>query len=154
TGATIPLAGAVLAFGVAVFETPLSWPSRVWSGLKAAALLGALAALAFASWMLKNWYYTGSPLYPLLWPAADMDVLRQWFYNRPDLAAPPLAALAVFVRATFLGLQGGNAFDATLGPLLLLCAALLLFDWRVLRAELRDALKPWLVFIAVAYLGW
>jgi hypothetical protein len=154
TGAIIPLAGAVLVAAVAIFETADSGLRRAWGGLKAAAVFGGLAALTFGPWLIKNWYYTGSPLYPLLWPAADMDALRLWFYNRPDLATPPLAALAVFVRATFLGVQGGNAFDATLGPLLLLCAALLLFDWWVLGATARDALKPWLIFVAVAYLGW
>src|SRR6185295_6815826 len=103
---------------------------RMARALGATARFGILAGLAFAPWLLKNWLLTGSPVYPLLWPAADMDALRQWFYNRPDLAEPLWRAPLIFLRATFVGVQGANEIDATLGPLLLLCAGLLLFSWR------------------------
>jgi hypothetical protein len=144
----------VVVAASAYFGAPAEGGGRVRGALWAAAVFGIAAGVAFAPWLVKNLIYTGSPTYPLLWPAADMDALRQWFYNRPDQAEPALVAAAIFLRATFLGVQGGNVFDATLGPLLLLCAGLLAFDWHTLEREQRRALAPWLVFVAAAYLGW
>jgi hypothetical protein len=137
------------------------WPAlekpgggRLRAAAQAAMVVGLAAGAAFAPWLAKNWLLAGSPFYPLLWPAADMDALRQWFYNRPDQAEPLWRAAGIFVRATFVGVQGGNAIDATLGPLLLAGAALLALVWPKQPPALRRALATWLGFVAVAYLGW
>jgi len=154
TGVIVPLAGAAAVAAGAWRGQPDSGRGRLTSVARSLMAFGLLAAVSFGPWLAKNWLLAGSLVYPLGWPAADMDALRQWFYNRPDQAEHLLSAAAIFLRATFYGVQGGNEVDATLGPLLLLCAALLLFDWHVLSRERRRELAPWLVFVAVAYLGW
>jgi hypothetical protein len=154
TGIVVPLAGGAVVLLIALFEAPGDWRNRLMPAFWSAGLFAMVAGAVFAPWLLKNWLLTGSPFYPLLWPAADMDALRQWFYNRPDLAEPWWRALLIFPRATFFGVQGGNENDATLGPLLLLCAGLLVFNWRVLSRLLREELVLLLSFVAVAYVGW
>ena len=154
TGIIVPMAGAAVVFLGESLGQPRPWRQRLARALGSAAVFGVAAGAAFAPWLVKNWLLTGSPVYPLLWPAADMDALRQWFYNRPDLAEPLWRAPAIFARATFIGVQGGNEFDATLGPLLLLCAGLLLFSWGRLARARRGDLLPLLGFVAVAYVGW
>lgn len=152
TGLVVPLAGAAAA---AVIGLPRADGQQ---GLRRAAWSGATvllaAGLVFSPWLLKNWLFTGSPVYPLLWPAADMDALRQWFYSRPDAAERGWQALAIFPRATFFGVQGGNAYDVTLGPLYLLLPLVLLFGWSRLPASMRAELRLMLVFGAVGYAAW
>jgi hypothetical protein len=119
------------------------------------ATFASMAALAAAPWLLKNWLMTGSPVYPLLFPAADMDTARQWFYSRPDLAERnPLRAATVFLRAAFLGVQGGNDYDVTLGPLLVFLPLALFAGWRRLPAGLRAGLQAPVLITAVAYAAW
>ena len=154
TGVIVPVAGGAVVFIAACMGPSLAWRARLARALLAATVFGVLAGAALAPWLIKNWLFTGNPVYPLLFPAADMDALRLWFYNRPDLAEPLWRAALVFLRATFLGVQGGNEIDATLGPLLLLCAGLLLFCWPRLSAALRAELVPLVGFVVVAYVGW
>ncbi len=154
TGIIVPLAGGAAVLVVELCGEQSAGPGRLARALGAAVFFGLMAGAAFAPWLVKNWLLTGSPFYPLLWPAGDMDALRQWFYNRPDQAAPLGQALAIFPHATFWGVQGGNEIDATLGPLLLLCAGLLVFTWRGLPQPLHQELSLWLAFVGVAYVGW
>lgn len=154
TGVIVPLAGAAVVLVGEIFGREGAWRGRLVLGLGSSVYFALLAGAAFAPWLLKNWLLTGSPVYPLLWPAADMDSLRQWFYNRPDLAEPVLPAAVIFLRATFFGVQSGNDIDATLGPLLLLSAGLLAFDWRVLTLMLKREMAMLLTFVAAAYFGW
>jgi len=114
-----------------------------------------LSFLTFSPWLLKNWLFTGSPTYPLLFPASHVDALRLQFYNQPELAdRNPLWAGLIFFRNTFLGVQGGDPYDATLGPLFVLLLFGLALGWRVLASQVRDTLRPLGVFALVSYLGW
>jgi hypothetical protein len=154
TGVIVPLAGVAVVVAGELSEGQGARRGRLVRALRSAVYFALLAGAAFAPWLLKNWLLTGSPFYPLLWPAADMDALRLWFYNRPDQAQPLLQAAVIFLRATFFGVQSGNEIDATLGPLFLLCAGLLAFEWRVLTPQLRRDLAWLLLFVAAAYFGW
>jgi hypothetical protein len=152
TGVLVPVAGAAAAATLALQQRPerAGWLPAA----RASAALLVAAGVTFAPWLFKNWLFTGSPVYPLAWPAGDVDALRQWFYNRPDLAERSPLALAVFVRATFLGVQGGNQYDITLGPLYLLLPSLLLLAWGKLPVNTRRDLLPLVVFGLVGYAGW
>ena len=154
TGVIVPLAGVAVVLAGELFGGQGAQGGRLVRALRSTVYFALLAGVAFGPWLIKNWLLTGSPFYPLLWPAADMDALRLWFYNRPDQAQRLLQAAAIFLRATFFGVQSGNEIDATLGPLFLLCAGLLAFDWRVLTPKLRRELALLLLFVAAAYFGW
>jgi hypothetical protein len=147
----------VLVAGV-VLILLTSYGRGVGVRLLAAATFAGITLLVFIPWLIKNWIFTGSPVYPLLLPAGNMDSLRLWFYNRPDLLPHDLLGLfraaLIFPRATFMGVQGGNDYDVTLGPLFMLLGFGLVLGWHRLEAELRRELWPLTLFILISYLGW
>lgn len=170
TAAIVPLAGAMvifltiyrrLSYGVLPaarnprdilrFTFHLLWPL---------ALFSVIAFLTFSPWLFKNLALTGNPVYPLFLPAGYMDALRLWFYNRPDLADHnPLWAAVIFLRATFLGLQGsisadGKGYDATLGPLFVCLLLGLAVGWHKLSAQLRREAWPLVAFVLTGYAAW
>jgi hypothetical protein len=111
--------------------------------------------LTFSPWLLKNLLFTGNLVYPLLFPAGDMDALRQFFYSRPDLVERnPLWAGLIFFRAVLGGVQGGNGYDATLNPALAFLPLALLPGWRRLELEERRELAPVVIFVLTAYGAW
>ncbi len=117
--------------------------------------LGLACLLVVAPWLIKNFLFTGNPVYPLLLPAGAVDALRLFSYNRPDLAdRNPLWAALIFFRAVFLGTQGANDYDATLGPLWAVLPPILFLGWRGLGMEARTALRPVIVFALAAYAAW
>lgn len=152
TGVVVPLA----ALGIIVFHTTL----QARTTLHAPRLLPLTffllpLFLTFSPWLLKNWLFTGNPAYPLLLPTEWMDAWRLTFYNRPDLIERnPLNAALIFFRALFLGVQGGNDYDATLGPLWVFLPLALAAGWRLLADEQRRALWLPVGFCAAGYLGW
>jgi hypothetical protein len=163
TGALVPLgcAAAVLVESIICPTRSQAspgwrgWLSRLRSGVAPASGLGFVAAALMAPWLIKNLLFTGSPVYPLLLPAADVDQQRLWFYSRPDLAESSLlAATTVFVRATLLGRQGSLPFDSSLSPLLLFLPLGLAAAWRRLSPAARPSLRPVIAFSLAAYAGW
>jgi 4-amino-4-deoxy-L-arabinose transferase-like glycosyltransferase len=149
TGVVVPLAGLAMLL-LALRHAPAP-RHLVVAGIS---FLG-VACLFASPWFLKNLIFTGSPTYPLLFPAQYIDSLRLWFYNRPDLVERnPLWAALIFPRAVVLGVQGGNAYESTLSPLLLFLPLALMLGWRRLETQTRGALSPVLVFTLAGYLGW
>lgn len=148
--------GAVVPFGGAAVILMTLWPTKNWARLvRDVALFGAITLLAFSPWLIKNLIFIGSPIYPVLWPSGDMDALRLQFYTRPDWRdANPVWTALIFFRATFLGQQGVNEYDITLGPLFTLLGLVFIFIWFTLTAEQRGRLRPLLAFLAASYLGW
>jgi hypothetical protein len=147
TGVIVPIAASAFILFVSRRDLPRAARNLV-------VLLIPCAALT-APWLLRNWLTTGNPFFPLLLPTAPMDALRQQFYNHPSPdELNPLWAALIFFRAVFLGLQGGNDYDAALGPLWVLMPLLAAFGWRRLPAEQRAGLAPLAVFCAAGYGVW
>jgi hypothetical protein len=176
TGVVVPLAGAMVigfySFAAAPQSSNPALPSesirRLSFDIRHSALMPRplsflllpssfllISCLTISPWLVKNWVFTGSPVYPLLIPTEQVDALRQWFYNRPDLIERnPLWAALIFFRAVFLGVQGGNSYDATLGPLWIVLPLWLALGWRRLGLQFQQALKPLVVFALAGYGGW
>lgn len=113
----------------------------------------AAAALVAAPWYLRNLAFTGNPFYPFLFGGPFWDSLRAEQFSRfgSGLINTPLALLVAPWDATVLGQEGGVAYDATIGPLLLaLLPLLLLTIGRVRERVVRDLV----VFGAVLYVFW
>lgn len=87
--------------------------------LAAALLFGSLAVLAFSPWLLKNLAATGNPVYPLFFPAGEMDANRilKYHFSPPD--ANWLRLLTLPWDITVFGVEGGAGFSASIGALLL-----------------------------------
>ncbi|MGQ0601687.1 MAG: ArnT family glycosyltransferase [Anaerolineales bacterium] len=147
TGVIVPIAAAAFV----LFATG----RNLQPATRNIAILLVPCALLTAPWLLKNLLATGNPFYPLLLPTAPMDALRQSYYNHPSAdERNPLWASLIFFRAVFLGLQGGNDYDATLGPLWVLMPLLAALGWRRLSESQRHALAPIAMFCAAGYVVW
>ncbi len=151
TGVLVPLAGVGLIASQS-FSGERRHLRRV---VRDVALFAGIAFVVFLPWLIKNWIFTSNPTFPLLIPTGQMDALRQWFYARPESGERnPLWAAAVFLRATFLGVQSANDYDATLGPLFVFLLFGLGVGWRTLESRVREEMCPLVVFALVGYAGW
>lgn len=125
-------AGVVLLVGIGT----IIWHTRKSMNKLITAVFqySALSAVIFSPWLIKNWIATGNPLFPFFTQFFQLshhtsqaieNIGTRMYQNTPawgnwwDIAILPL-------RATYLGIEGGAGFDASIGPLLL---GLGLFAW-------------------------
>jgi hypothetical protein len=162
--------GAFCGFGAGVKYTAVAIPlalglSLAWTsrrdGLRAVAgrlfQLVAIFVTLTLPWLLENWLTTGNPLYPFFFQGAYWDAWRAWWYDRSGsglAAAAPWRLVIAPLEATILGTEGGEPYDATIGPLLLIAAPLLLAAWRSLKSEERAVTGHLLFFFGVNYALW
>lgn len=153
TGLIVPLAAFIVIIAKALSEKPNT--PHATGLLVPSSFFLVPCLLAFSPWLLKNGLFTGNPVYPLLFPTEWMNAARLFFYNRPDVIDRNLLnAGLIFFRAVFLGVQGGNDYDATLGPLWVFLPLVLALGWRFLAQEQRRTLWPVAVFCLAGYAGW
>jgi hypothetical protein len=102
---------------------------------------GAVAGLAAAPWLVKNLLATGSPVYPFLFPAGAMNALRLELYQGGQPFGGWQDVILLPWRATYIGVEGGPGYGASIGPLLFglsLCAGL---GWRARPAGAKEAIR-------------
>lgn len=130
------------------------WRSMLISGV----IYGGVAAAVLLPWLVRNVILYGSPVYPLVFEAAEMDDLRQDWYDVPDSSLIDTGnawMLPIFpVAATLLGIEGGVGFSATIGPLFLLLVPMLLFTWTTLQPDERQTTTRALVVGGTILLLW
>jgi hypothetical protein len=108
-------------------------------------------------WLVENWLNTGNPFYPFFLPGVYWDAWRAWWYDRPGTglaATAPWRLLIAPLEATVLGTEGGEPYDATIGPLLLALTPLLVVVWPGLEREERAVAGHMLLFFGVNYGLW
>jgi 4-amino-4-deoxy-L-arabinose transferase-like glycosyltransferase len=144
-----------LALGLSV-----AWTSRR-DGLRAVAgrlvQLAAVSVILTLPWLLENWLTTGNPFYPFFFQGAYWDAWRAWWYDRPGsglATTAPWRLVIAPLEATILGSEGGEPYDATIGPLLLVAAPLLFVAWRSLKPGERATTGHLLFFFGVNYGLW
>jgi 4-amino-4-deoxy-L-arabinose transferase-like glycosyltransferase len=138
----------------------LLWTSR-YDGLRAVvgriAQLGAITAVVALPWLVENWLTTGNPFYPFFLPGVYWDAWRAWWYDRPGTglaATAPWRLLIAPLEATVLGTEGGEPYDATIGPLLLALTPLLVVVWPGLERKERAVAGHILLFLGLNYGLW
>ena len=82
------------------------------------------ALIIFSPWLIKNLIATGNPVYPLLFSAGAMDELRVQLYQSMTIWGDWREFFLLPLRATYLGVEGGRGYSASIGPLLLTLGAL------------------------------
>ncbi|NIM95716.1 MAG: hypothetical protein GTO18_18605 [Anaerolineales bacterium] len=112
-----------------------------------ALIFTAAASTVIFIWLLKNWAFAGAWLYPFVGETEWIETIRQEFFSGMEGSWPLLRILLLPVSATILGLEGGEGFSASIGPLLLGLMPGLLF---VRRKRLKDIAG----FAAFLFVGW
>jgi hypothetical protein len=115
---------------------------------------GLAAGLAAAPWLVKNLLTTGNPLYPFLFPAGAMSELRLALYQGGQPFGGWQDVFLLPLRATFIGVEGGPGYSASIGPLLFglsLCAGL---GWRLRPASAKEAIRAAALIVATGVLAW
>ncbi len=138
----------------------LLWTSRhdgFWVAVRRIAQLAAITVIVALPWLLENWLTTGNPTYPFFFPGVYWDTWRAWWYDRPGTGlatTAPWRLLIALLEATVLGTEGGDPYDATIGPLLLALTPLLAVVWRGLKREEQAIAGHMLLFFGVNYALW
>ena len=136
------------------------WSSRKhgWrSVLRRGLLVATSAALVAAPWFLRNWAFTGNPVYPFFLPGRYWDAFRGWFYSRPGTGLASTAPWRLLIapwEATIYGLEGAEGYSASIGPLFLLAIPLLLLTWRTWTPSQRRLVGLVVIVCVPQYLLW
>lgn len=145
----------------ASFGVLILWVSRK-EGWRAALMRGALytavASLVLLPWLVRNaiWYH--NPVYPLFFPAAEMDALRLDWYTAPGTGLVPTGRAwqvpILPLTATVFGLEGSVTYQADIGPLFAFLVPLLLLVWGRIEAAQQALVRRVLIVVGVSVLIW
>jgi len=122
-------------------------------------VLGCVALLVTAPWLLKNWALAGSPVYPFVSFDREVSPWRQTFRGGPAPERSLLDDLVMPADATLFGIEsavvvGRPEYSASLGPLMLALIPGLLVGWKTFDDTQRRRLKLLLVIGAGTWLVW
>ena len=73
---TMLIVGAII-----VWQSLRNFSHPTTSALKNLLLFGASAGLVMSPWYIKNWFWTGNPIYPLIWGGPGWDSLMAQVFN-------------------------------------------------------------------------
>jgi len=144
------------AFGVLVVWLGRQDGWRV--GLTCGVIYGVAASLTLAPWLIRNaiWYH--NPLYPLAFPASDMDSIRQDWYSQPEsgliYGSDAWQIPVLPLTATFLGFEGAGLFGTDVGPLFLILVPLVVLAWDCLSGQERVTVRYALLIAGVITAAW
>lgn len=129
-----------------------------YSFLKTATMFAGLAILAGGVWYLRNWIWTGNPVYPFVFDGPFWDAFRSDWYNGAGTGIGwnffEILSLPV---VTMLGYKDQNYFDGRYGPLfLVLFPAAIVVLWNAWRTKQKkfEALCLLTVFGTIFILTW
>lgn len=120
---------------------------------RAVGVLGGVAALVFAPWLIKNVMTEGNPIAPFGTGTIAFDALDQWYYLRPGTGASLVRLPAIPLEATLRGREDSE-YQASTGPLLLGLLPLVIAHWRQRPDWQRRLIISLLAFILPTYLIW
>lgn len=132
------------------------WRVRV-KGLRIAVLFGVTALLIASPWYLRNLVFTGNPFYPFFFGGTNWDEFRAWFISRAGTGLAYTAPWRLLIapwEMTILGIEGGEIYEATIGPVLLMAIPMLALVWKKLPGQDRPLLGRILLVCLVHYLFW
>lgn len=112
---------------------------------------GLATTLFTLPWLIKNALFTGNPVYPFFFPAAEMDEIRVSIYFEDEPYGDWQDVIFLPWRATIWGIEGGPGYAASIGPLLLGFGLLAWIGRHKLTPEQQQTL--WLVTV-FALAGW
>lgn len=135
------------------------WRDRIRPApaFKSALAFGLPAVLVALPWYLKNWLFTGNPVYPFVFGGAFWDEFRSAAYSGAGSGIGfDLVGLLTLPYQLTLGLHDANYIDGRTGPLFLAFLPLLLVYgvFRYRKKNFPPALDGLLVFALAQYAFW
>ena len=124
--------------------------------LKTLLVFSLTAGLIALPWYLKNWVFTGNPVYPFVFDGLFWDDYRKAAYSGAGsgIGFAPLEWLSLPFYLT-LGINDANYIDGRTGPLFLAFLPLILvYSLFRYRPPLPQALQALLIFALAQYLFW
>ncbi len=126
------MAGLALGLKYTSFVLPISlialmwWQQRVqW--LRPAVYFSTVTLLVALPWYLKNFFFSGNPVYPFIFGGAYWDSMRSaWFARGGTGIGFDLGSLITLPLVVTLGYRDANFYDGRVGPLMLMFAPLLM----------------------------
>ena len=116
-------------------------------------LFGGVATLISLPWWLKNWLGTSNPFYPLLWPAGAMTQARLDHYTGTPWGSW-LDMLILPWQVTVWGVEGGQGFSWSIGPLLLGFGALSWIGWQTRGSDQKRLLSTVAITTITGFVIW
>ncbi len=144
-------AGVALLCGLAVVGV---YSKGLLSFLKNSIIFGGTAALILSPWLIKNYFPTGNFFYPLIFATNDFDALRMGFYNFAPQTQDWSRLIFLPIQATILGVENGDGFSASIGPLLLILSPLALLNFSAQDKENNRLIKLSILFLVTGFLIW
>ncbi|WP_322793757.1 hypothetical protein [Bellilinea sp.] len=115
---------------------------------------GLAATLFTLPWLMKNVLFTGNPVYPFFFPAAEMDETRVSIYFEDEPYGDWQDVIFLPWRATIWGIEGGPGYAASIGPLLLGFGLLAWIGRHKLTPEQQQTLQLVSVFALAGWVVW
>jgi hypothetical protein len=152
-GAKYTAVGAIAGLGLAVAVCGRQAGGRR-RAIASAMMFGVAAAITVLPWLIKNWTFTGNPVYPFFLPGKFWDPARAYWYGRGGTGLPLWRLLIAPWEMTVQGVEGFNGYGATIGPLWLVLLPALPFGWERWSSEARRRLTAMLVVAGAACVVW
>ncbi len=115
---------------------------------------GGMAVLTMLPWLIKNLTATSNPFYPVFIPSGAMDATLLAFYQFKPFAQDWSRIILLPWQATIWGVDGGDGFSASIGPLLLGLSPFALIYWHKLDLNQKAAVKTGLGILLVGFFVW
>jgi 4-amino-4-deoxy-L-arabinose transferase-like glycosyltransferase len=142
----------VIGFGIVTFRSLVSARRKTLANWL---VFAGTALLVFVPWLVKNTIATGSPVYPLVFPAGAMDRVRLDLLNQQGRPWGDWREV-VFLpwQATVWGVQGKVGYMASIGPLLLGLGFLAGLNWRKHNSAQRSTLVNAVLICVMGFFVW
>lgn len=102
---------------------------RINQPIKSLIYLCLGAALFASPWLLKNFLFTGNPVYPFFFESGSMSQIRLDVYQGLAPYGTLLDLFLLPIQATILGVDGTHGYSVSIGPFLLGLGVLSFINW-------------------------
>lgn len=87
------------------------------------------AGLLALPWLIKNFAFTGNPIYPFFFESGSMNLIRLNVYQGMEPYGNLLDLFFLPIRATVMGVDGAHGYSVSMGPLLLGLGVIAFLGW-------------------------
>jgi hypothetical protein len=87
------------------------------------------AGLLALPWLIKNFAFTGNPIYPFFFESGSMNQIRLNVYQGMGSYGNLLDLFFLPIRATIMGVDGTHGYSVSMGPLLIGLGVIAFLGW-------------------------